>query len=259
LRDELFLLGVPVSFVRAAYLRAPGNEIESGKFANVESSARLVANTFGLFYEHPAALPALPRTEDFGWPAELVEPEAVVRLPWHGGRHPCLDVLVVTADAVIGIESKRYEPFRNKAAGEMSAAYWRSVWGSKMAGYESCRDEIRDYGGGRFARLDVAQLVKHAFALRTAVHNVARWAGRRPVLYYLYAEPERWPGEKGAVPLQDRVQHRAEIAAFSERVADDEVSFVSCSYSELLERWAAQSDPMIRAHSATVAHCFRDL
>jgi hypothetical protein len=257
--DDLFLLGVPASFVRTAYLSAPGNEIASGKFASPESSARLVANAFGLFYEHPAALPALPGTQACGWPAESVKPEAIVRFPWRGGRHPCLDVLVVTADALIGVESKRYEPFRNKNAGEISAAFSSSVWGGKMAGYECCRDEIRDSGGGRFARLDVAQLVKHAFALRTAVHNVAKWVGKRPILYYLYAEPERWPGEKGALPLEDRVQHRAEIAAFSEMVPDDEVSLLSCSYSELLTGWSAQKDPMIRAHAAAVARHFRDL
>jgi hypothetical protein len=208
------------------------------------------------FFEHPGALPALPGTLDCGWPAESVEPEAVVRFPWRGGRHPCLDVLVVTGDALVGVESKRFEPFRNISVGEMSTAYWRPMWGSKMAGYECCRDEIRDYGGGRFARLDVAQLVKHAFALRTTVHNVAKWAEKRPVLYYLYAEPERWPDGRGAVPAEDRLRHRAEIAAFSEMLAGDEVSFLSCSYSELLADWAAQPDPMIRAHADAVGRCF---
>jgi hypothetical protein len=125
-----------------------------------------------------------------------------------------------------------------------------------MAGYERRRDEIRDYGGGRFARLDVAQLTKHALALRTAVHKVAKWTGKRPILYYLYAGPERWPNGKGAVPPEDRLQHRAEIAAFAEMVAGDEVSFLSCSYSELLADWAASPDPMIRAHAHAVARCF---
>jgi hypothetical protein len=165
-------------------------------------------------------------------------------------------VLVVTDDALIGVESKRYEPYRKNNVREMSAAYWRPVWGSRMAGYERCRDEIRDDGGGRFARLDVAQLVKHAFALRTAVHKVAKCVGKRPILYYLYAEPERWANGKGAVPPEDRFQHRAEIAAFSEMVAGDEVSFLSCSYLELLADWAASSDPMIRAHAHAVARCF---
>jgi hypothetical protein len=253
--DDLYLLGVPVSVVRAAYLSAPGNEIKSGKFASPESSARLVANVFGLFFEHPAALPALPGTLDCGWPAESVEPEAVVRFPWTGGRHPCLDVLVVTRSALIGVESKRYEPFRPKGPDELSEAYWRPVWGVNMARYERCRDDLRN-GRCAFGRLDAAQLVKHAFALRTAVHNVSEWVGKRPVLYYLYAEPERWPGDKGPVSIEDRVQHRAEVQAFADMVAGDEVSFCSCSYAELLAEWATQPNPVIAAHADAVGRRF---
>jgi hypothetical protein len=107
--------------------------------------------------------------------------------------------------------------------------------------------------------LDAAQLVKHAFALRTAVHKAPEWVGKRPVLFYLYAEPERWPGDKGAVPLEDRVQHEAEITEFWDMVRGDEVTFHSCCYSELLAGWAAQSDPMISAHAAAVERRFLPL
>jgi hypothetical protein len=109
-------------------------------------------------------------------------------------------------------------PFTRLSGRSFSEAYWRPVWGTKMTGYECCRDEIRDYGGGRFTRLDAVQLVKHAFALRTAVHKEPEWVGKRPVLFYLYAEPERWPADKGAVPLEDRVQHRAEVTEFWDMV-----------------------------------------
>ncbi len=44
---------LPVEKVRAAYKAAPGNEMESGKFASQESSAALAANTFGYFLEKP--------------------------------------------------------------------------------------------------------------------------------------------------------------------------------------------------------------
>jgi hypothetical protein len=88
------------------------------------------------------------------------------------------------------------------------------------------------------------------------VHKVKKWVGKRPILYYLYAEPDRWPNGKRAVPLEDRLRHRAEIAAFSETVLGDEVAFLSCSYSELLADWAASSDAMIRAHAHAVATCF---
>jgi hypothetical protein len=229
--DELFLLGVPVSVVKAAYEAAPGRELESRKFESPESSSALVANTFGLFLEHPRALPPLPRTLDCGWPAISVTLEREIRFPWAGGTHPWLDVLIVTSNALIGVESKRYEPFRTHNEGGFSDAYWRPIWGTKMSGYECCRDEIRNYGTGRFSKLDVTQLIKHAFALRTAVHRMEKpeWTGKRAILYYLYADPERWPGDKGTVLKGDRLQHHAEITAFSDMVAGDEVSFRSCS------------------------------
>jgi len=104
--------------------------------------------------------------------------------------------------------------------------------------------------------LDAAQLVKHAFALRTAVHHVPELVGKRPVLFYLFAEPERWPGDKGAVPLEERLQHRADVAAFSDMVAGDEVSFRSCCYSELLAGWEVQPDPLIAAHAAAIRNRF---
>ena len=132
--DDLFLLGLPADLIRACYEAAPGNEIESGKFASPESSAALVANAFGAFLGRPQEMPPLLGTEALGWPATSVSLEAIVRFPWSGGRHPCLDVLVETETALIGIESKRYEPFRAKSAPDHSDAYWRPVWGDAMAG-----------------------------------------------------------------------------------------------------------------------------
>ena len=256
--DRVFLPGLPTKLILAAYRDAPGNEIDSGKFANPESSAALVANAFGLFLEKPSTLPPLPRTQDCGWPALSIVLEALVRFPWSGGRHPCLDVLIVTASALIGVESKRFEPFRPKAPGTMSEAYWRPVWGSRMVGYERCRDKLRD-GDQVFDRLDAAQLIKHAFGLRTAVQPNAQWAGKKPVLFYLYAEPENWPGDKRPVPLEYRLQHRAEVAAFTDMVGGDEVSFRSCSYTELLATWAAQPDQLVRAHAVAVLNRFLSL
>ena len=122
------LPGLPVEQIRACYAAAAGNEIESGKFASKESSAALAANTFGLYLLRPRLLPALPRTEEFGWPASSVTLEGVVRFPWAGGKHPCLDALIKTETALIGVESKRYEPFRAKPAASLSDAYDRDVW-----------------------------------------------------------------------------------------------------------------------------------
>lgn len=253
--EELFLPGLPIDLILAAYLNAPGNEIESGKFASPESSAALVANTFGLFLDKPATLPALPGTEDCGWPASSLSLEAIVRFPWAGGRHPCLDALIVTSTCLIGVESKRFEPFRSKGRVQMADTYCRPKWGPDMTGYERCRDGLRDRSW-QFDRLDAAQLVKHAFALRTAVHNAPGLRGKRPVLLYLHAAPERWPDGRRLVPLDHHERHRHEIAKFSEVVTGNEVSFRSCSYAELLETWTAQPNQLVRDHAAAIARRF---
>src|SRR5438105_9022195 len=130
--------------IEVGYASAPGNEIGSGKFLSPESSAALAANAFGLFFASPKKMPALPVTESMGWPAHRITPEAVVRFPWAGGRHPCLDVLIEVDDALIGVESKRYEPYRSKGNPDLSEAFRRPVWGSKMSGYQSLRDHLKD-------------------------------------------------------------------------------------------------------------------
>lgn len=253
--EELALLpGIPAELVRAAYMAAPGNEIESGKFASPESSAALVANTFGLFLDRPHLLPPLPGTRPPDWPAKSVGLEAIVRFPWSGGRHPCLDVMIVTGGALIGVESKRYEPFRAKAKAELSEAYWRPVWGDAMRGYENVRDGLRD-GMLQFSRLDAAQLVKHAFGLRTAVHADAHHAGKRPVLFYLYAEPKFWPDGRAAAAGYFE-HHREEIRTFTSIVEESEVIFISCSYRDLLAAWSSSSNETVRDHASAVAARF---
>lgn len=248
--EDAFLPGIPVDRVVACYAAAPGNEIESGKFSSPESSAALAANTFGLFLDRVGDLPPLPRCGDLGWPVEDIGLEIVLRFPWSGGRHPCLDAVVQTSTALIGIESKRYEPFRAKQEPQLSEAYWRPVWGDAMVGYERIRDELHD-GSTMFTRLDAAQLVKHAFGLRTAVHMDKRMLGKRPVLYYLHAEPKSWPDGR---PIRevDIEAHRTEIALFAAAVSGDEVAFVSASYRDLLGAWRSSQNESICAHAAAV-------
>jgi hypothetical protein len=137
MNDDLrryLLPGLPVDKIRECYSRADGNEIGSRKFFSERSSAALAANAFGYFLgERASDLPPLLGTETLGWPASGIELEAVVRFPWSGGHHPCLDVLIDTNAALIGVESKRYEPFDTKGPVEFSEAYSRDVWGDEMA------------------------------------------------------------------------------------------------------------------------------
>ena len=251
-----FLPGVPARRVERMFAAAPGNEIASGKFDNPESSAALAANAFGFFLERANALPPLPGLENAGWPAGSVALEATVRFPWSGGRHPVLDVLMTTSAALVGVESKRFEPFRDERSAKFSDAYWRPVWDGRMKGYEGVRDRLRQTPD-LFRFLDAAQLVKHAFALRTEVHR-AGGAYRRlsPVLFYVHAEPDFWPKTGAPVDDAEKAAHKAEIARFADAVAGDEVAFAACSYRQLLADWSRYRDPAVRSHAEAVRSRF---
>ena len=252
--EDGLLPGLPADLIRERYATAPGNEIESGKFQSPESSAALAANAFGYFIDKPEALPTLPIEGTFGWSPLSVQLEVENRFPWRGGRHPWLDVMIETPTTLIGIESKRYEPFRTKAAADLSDAYWRPVWGDAMAGYCRVRDGLRD-GTMPFERLDAAQLFKHAFGLRTAVHRAMGPQGKRPVLVYLFAEPATWPDGR---PVADDAiaAHRRDIATFKDIVEGDEVAFHALSYRKLLTSWLEVEDVRIHEHARAVEEHF---
>ena len=250
-----FLPGVPGPEIEAIFNAAAGNEIAAGKFDSPESSAALAANAFGFFLGQAVDLPPLPGCGGETWPARTLKIEAEVRFPWRGGRHPVLDCLVTTLSAFIGIESKRFEPFRGKKESELSDAYWRPVWGKRMKGYESIRDGLHDEPG-RYGHLDAAQLFKHAFALRTAVHKRPEFRALAPILFYVYAEPNFWPRSGEPVDEGAKARHRDEIERFAAAMADDEVTFVSCSWRNLLETWGRHENGRIRAHADTVTARF---
>lgn len=248
--DPLFPLlpHLPAARIRACYEAAPGNEIASGKFASPESSAALAANVWGFFIERPDALPALPGSAAQGWRAQSITCEAIIRFAWSGGRHPCLDARIDTDDEIIGVESKRYEPFRGHSAPKLSDAYWRPVWGERMSRYCAMRDRLRDKPDC-FVHLDATQLVKHAFGLRSeAVRQ-----GRAARLLYVFAEPELWASGK-RVSADQIAKHRAEADAFAAAVAGDEVSFTWTTYRVLLEAW--REDASAGAHASAVLDAF---
>lgn len=227
---RLLLPGVPELAVRQALSRAAGKELESGKLLSQESSAALAVNTFGWFLERASDLPAFPALTQLDWPATRIDIERQMRFPWRGGYHPWLDAAVETDQHLIGVESKRFEPFRDKKSVDFSDAYDRDVWGEDMGPYQKMRDDLK----GRavtFEFLDAAQLVKHAFGLVTEGRRIQK----QPVLFYLYAEP-RSRGAK-EISQRDIDLHRAEVSEFSKAVAGAEVTFASSSYREWLELW----------------------
>lgn len=237
-----FLSGVPAEAVLAALARSPGNELASGKFDSPESSAALVVNAFGWFLERPALLSPLPGVP-MGKP-EQVEIEAEMRFPWRGGRHPWLDAAVTTATSLVGIESKRYEPFRPAKATVFSEAYDSRDWGTGMARHDMLRSRLIE-GERSFRHLDAVQLIKHGYGLRTQ----AQKRGLGAVLVYLHATPSTWANGKPLDPAAIK-RHEAEIAAYAKAVKGDDVVFVPLRWADLLLQWAGR--PELADHAAAV-------
>jgi hypothetical protein len=80
----------------------------------------------------------------------------------------------------------------------------------------------------------------------------ARRHGLRPVLVYLYAEPQQLAGKPIARARLD--EHRAEVQRFAAAVADAEVDFSACAYREWLAHWL--SPPEVSQHAAALVHNF---
>ena len=123
-----FLPGVPAAHVLKRLSKAGGNEVASGKFGNPDSSAALAVNTFGWFVNCPELLPAFPSLAS-KFPASFVDVEYCARFPWRGGRHPWLDAVIESDHHLIGVESKRFEPYRDTKRVSLSKKYDENVWG----------------------------------------------------------------------------------------------------------------------------------
>jgi hypothetical protein len=161
-------------------------------------------------------------------------------------------VLIETPSHLIGIESKRYEPFRAKAPPTFSHAYWRPVWGERMKPFEAIRDRLRDQPD-LYRHLNAAQLVKHAFGLRTlATCDAGR---RRPLLVYLYAEPQAWPDGRLVDPGAVR-RHPEEVREFADAVTGAEVGFAACTYGSLLAAMRASPVQDVQGHATAMAFAY---
>ena len=238
----MFLAGVPVDHVSARLALAGGNEITSGKFDSPQSSASLAVNTFGWFIERPSLLPPIDAATT-GTPILSVEVEYCARFPWTDGQHPWLDAAITTEHNLIGVESKRYEPYRDTKSVRISAAYDRDVWGNAMTPFIRVKDLLRS-GELAFRFLDATQLIKHAFGLVTD----GRRRGLSARLVYLFAEPR-------SVSESVLARHRAEVGRFAGLVEGAEVGFSSLSYREWIARWES-AEPDVAAHGRTVLATF---
>lgn len=237
-----FLPGLDETAILACYQAAAGNEIASGKFDNPDSSAALAANGLGLFLNRASDLPPLPGTGGT-WPAEDFALEAVVRFPWKGGRHPCLDALVTLPDRLIGIESKRYEPFRARKWQAFEQTYMRD-WGQGMGPWMQIRD-AHQARRSAFRHADAMQLAKHALALATESTRQSRPA----VLVCLYASPPAWSDGRPVSAAQLKA-HAEEVEVLAAHTARSAVPLIALRWEDLLDQWAAE--PALAQHVAAV-------
>lgn len=241
-----FLPNLPVDGIMECLKRSPGHEANTGKMDAPESSAALTANAFGWFLNRAQDLPPLP-----GVPAGQVSSvtlESEMRYPWTGGRHPWLDVAIETHTTLIGVEARRYEPFRPMKASGFAEVVDRPVWGEKLPGFTKLRDDLVAGDHGYFT-LDAVTLIKSAYAILTRAEKRAVGG----VLVYLYAEPLNWASGKPIDPKKT-AQHRREVADFAKRVTGDTVSFVAIRWEDLLGSW--EKSAKVAGHVAALRDRF---
>jgi hypothetical protein len=238
---------LPKALILAAYAKAAGNELER-KAESPESSSALVANAFGWFLDRPHSLPPLPGLEGATWPATRVCLEANLRFPWSGGRHPWLDVLVETPTHLVGIESKRFEPFRGRHSPKFSPAFDRDVWLPGAQPYIAALAALKS-GSLDLWALDAAQLVKHALALSTQAEKL----GKKPALVYLHANPIAWPDGR-LISDRARAQHAEHLAVFAKAIAGADVQFSARTYANVCQSWLQGPADLQHHARAVMAH-----
>lgn len=241
-----FLPDLPVDGILECLKRSPGHEVNTGKMEGPESSAALTANAFGWFLNRAQDFPPLP-----GVPAGQVSSvtlEAEMRYPWTGGRHPWLDVAIETHTTLIGIEARRYEPFRPMKVNGFAEVVDRPVWREKLAHFTKLRDDLVA-GEIGFQTLDAVQLIKSAYGLQTRAEK----RGVGAVLVYLYAEPAAWANGKPVDPKRVAL-HRREVAQFAKLVAGDSVTFVPIRWVDVMYHWGKSAK--LAAHVAALRERF---
>jgi hypothetical protein len=206
-----------------------GNELDT-KFRAVHSSSALAVNCFGPFRTRLADL-QMPHTETI----DHLQFERKCPTGLRGGRAPNLDVLLSGSNGIVAIESKLTE-YLGRHRTEFSPAYAEQICDERreQAYFQEMLHLERN--PGRYAWLDAAQLIKHAFGLAHTFRDT-------PVtLLYLYWEP----GNPTCNPIFG--EHRKEISAFGSRVAKSSPRFAALSYAELWSRWRVAAPNWLSQH-----------
>ena len=225
--QQNLLPGIDPDRIKADLAGKKGSELDK-KFKAAHSSSALAVNSFAFFAGTGRTLP-IPGFDELQFDGfEVLFPTGLNRTPPH------LDAAAHNDAQLVAIESKCLEYFKPKVA-EFADDYFNKIvderrdgpWFAEML---RLREQPRAY-----QYLDAAQLIKHGFGVA--------WTAKLPAtLLYVYWEPD------DARRHNMFAEHRAEIAAFSQRVAGGRPSFASISYPELWSHWAATGDEVLREH-----------
>ena len=227
---------VPWDTIKPDFEEGAGHELDSD-FLAPWASAVLVTNSLGAWNKAPSQLVI---GDHVGFRGRM---RFERRFPTGlGGTPPHLDWLGLAGDGLVAIESKclegictpkrpRFQPSYTAGISDIQAA---SKWGQLIGSDLSS-----------FWRLDVGQLVRHAFGLMApgsrqlaSDYLGVDVAENTPVtLVYTYLEPTN-AGHPAWVQL------RAELDALTNAVAGDPyVRFEHLAYPQLWDQWAGIADP----------------
>jgi hypothetical protein len=216
LRDNL-LQGIELDAIRPDFEAGAGQEVE-GKMRAPHSSSALAVNMFGKWRTDPTSLRI---GREAGFKSLTFEAQCSTGL---GGTPPHLDVLAVSRDAVLAIESKCLEYLQVKPA-FFSPSYDTIADARANSAFFKLIPGLRT-NAGEFKHLDAAQLVKHYLGLSKC------WPDKRVTLLYAYWEP------KNASAFYQFIEHRREVEKFYQLVrAESNFTFSAACHRELWAEW----------------------
>jgi len=227
--SDNFLSGINLENIRPDFDAGAGHEL-NGKMRAPHSSSALAVNMFGRWRRDPSSLRLQGET---GFESLRFEQQCPTGL---GGTPPHLDLLAVSRDAVVAVESKCLEHFQAKHA-YFSPSYDTIADSREKSAFFKLIPRLRE-NADEFKRLDVAQLVKHYLGLTKC------WSDKPITLLYLYWEP------KNASEFDEFVEHRREVEKFSELVgAESKLTFRAACHRELWDEWRNSGAPAwLRGH-----------
>jgi hypothetical protein len=229
--DSNLLPGVKVEQFAADLKEGDGNEMD-GKFMAVHSSSALAVNCFAWFNE-PDRFCLLPLLAHQGARSIRFEQKFPI---FSRGKSPNLDVVIDRESELIAIESKLTEHV-SKTKPKLSASY-DNLAPPELA--EPCWWDVYQQANAiKSQYLDIAQLLKHYFGLRT--HQM-KMEIKKPIRFlYLFWEP------LNAADIEVFRQHRRECDILTQTTAISDIPFLWMSYLDLWKQWL--NIPAVEQHA----------